>query len=311
MKSTRLLFINVVSLLVLLGLFTQGYAQQDPQFTQYMYNPSNVNPAYGASVNHLSVFGIYRNQWGGIEGAPKTATLSATAPISSTGLGIGVHYTNDQIGVMTQNDFAIDLSYAIDLTYDVQLSFGVKASANLLDVEYSKLHIYNPADPISAQDIKGEFTPNIGMGMFLFTSRAYVGIAVPQLLQKYSFKDHTVQVLKEKMHFYLTAGYVFDVAEDFKLKPSALVKAVQGAPLQVDASLNAMFKQKFTLGVAYRFDASVSALAAFQVSKGVLIGYSYDAETTKIGQYTGGSHEFFLKFDLFNSTKRALAPRFF
>ncbi|WP_353161815.1 type IX secretion system membrane protein PorP/SprF [Myroides odoratus] len=306
-KTTRTVF------LLSLGLvgITQTYAQQDPQYTQYMYNHSNINPAYAGSREGLQIFGLYRTQWVGLEGAPKTATLSVNTPLGDSGLGLGVNFVNDHLGVMDDNTLSVDLSYAIDLNHQYKLAFGLKGSANLLDVNYSKLHIYNPTDPVAEDDIKNEFSPNIGAGLFLYSEKAYVGLSAPHLLTRSRYDDNEVRTLRQKMHMYLTGGYVFDLNPNLKFKPAAMVKMEQGSPLQMDVSANFMFLDKFTLGAAYRWDAAVSGLVGFQVSDNIFVGYSYDAETSKLARYNSGSHEIFMRFSLFNSYKRVAAPRFF
>ena len=306
-KTTRTVF------LLSLGLvgITQTYAQQDPQYTQYMYNHSNINPAYAGSKEGLQIFGLYRTQWVGLEGAPKTATLSVNTPLGDSGLGLGVSFVNDHLGVMDDNTLSVDLSYAINLNHDYKLAFGLKGSANLLDVNYSKLHIYNPTDPVAEEDIKNEFSPNIGAGLFLYSDKAYVGLSAPHLLTRSRYDDNEVKTLRQKTHLYLTGGYVFDLNPNLKFKPAAMVKMEQGSPLQMDISANFMFVDKFTLGAAYRWDAAVSGLVGFQVSENIMVGYSYDAETSKLARYNSGSHEIFMRFSLFNSYKRVAAPRFF
>lgn len=306
---------NTIKAIVLggVGLFctAQTYGQQDPQYTQYMYNHSNINPAYAGSREGVNIFGLYRTQWVGLEGAPKTATISVNTPLGESGLGLGVNFTNDHLGVMDDNTLSIDLSYAIDLNYNYKLAFGLKGAANLLDVNYSKLSIYNPTDPVAEEDIKNEFTPNIGAGLFLYSDKAYVGLSAPNLLTRTRYDDNDVQTLRQKMHLYLTGGYVFDLNPNLKFKPATMIKMEQGSPLQVDVSANFMFVDKFTVGAAYRWDASVSGMVGFQVSEGVFVGYSYDAETSKLARYNSGSHEIFLRFSLFNGFKRIAAPRFF
>lgn len=296
-----------------IGLFctAQMQAQQDPQYTQYMYNHSNINPAYAGSREGMNIFGLYRTQWVGLDGAPKTATLSMNTPLGESGLGLGIGFVNDHLGVMDDNTLSVDLSYAIDLNYSYKLAFGLKGSANLLDVNYSKLHIYNPTDPVAAEDVKNEFTANIGAGLFLYSDQAYVGLSVPTLLTRSRYDDNNVKTLREKMHVYLTGGYVFDLNRDIKFKPATLIKMEQGSPLQLDLSANFMFVDKFTAGVAYRWDAAVSGMVGFQVSENILVGYSYDAETSKLARYNSGSHEVFLRFSLFNGFKRVASPRFF
>ncbi|MHC5309848.1 PorP/SprF family type IX secretion system membrane protein [Myroides sp. LJL116] len=298
---------------VFLGIITlsNGFAQQDPQYTQYMYNHAKINPAYAGSVDNLGIYGQYRTQWVGLEGAPKSVNASITSPIAQSGLGLGVHFQNDKVGAMNSNTFAIDLSYTINLSWNYKLAFGVKGSGNILDVNYDKLHIFNPSDPVTQNNVNNKFSPNIGAGVFLYSENAYVGFSIPALVSNTIYDANHIKTLKERAHYYLTGGYVFDFNQTWKLKPATLLKAVEGAPLQVDVSLNTMFKDKFTLGVAYRWDAAVSFLAGFQVDNTIFIGYSYDTDTTKLAHYNNGSHEIFMRFDLFNSTKRTRSARFF
>ncbi|WP_353119778.1 type IX secretion system membrane protein PorP/SprF [Myroides odoratus] len=291
--------------------FSQVLAQQDPQYTQYMYNPATINPAYAGSVDHLQFFGLYRTQWVGLEGAPKTAYLSGTTPLTDNGLGMGFHFKNDHLGVMDENSLSIDLAYTVDLNYQYKLAFGLKGTGSLLDVNYDKLHIYDGTDPVAEDNIKNKFSGNVGAGVYLYSDKAYVGLSVPMILSSNVYNDNDYRVMKEKTHFYLMGGYVFELNPEIQFKPAALVKVMTGAPLQVDLTANFLFYEKFTLGAAYRWDASVSGLAGFQVSDGLFIGYTYDADTSKLAKYHSGSHEIFMKFELFNNTKKKVAPRFF
>lgn len=310
MIRKRKIYPLVCAILGLISVPT-AFAQQDPQYTQYMYNPAVINPAYAGSVSNLQFFGLYRTQWVGLEGAPKTAYLSATTPLNDSGLGMGVHFKNDHLGVMDQNSLAIDLAYTIDLDYQYKLAFGLKGTGSLLDVNYDKLHIYDGTDPIAGENISNKFSGNVGAGVYLYSDKAYVGISAPMILSSNIYNDNDYKVMKEKTHFYLMGGYVFDINYMLQFKPAALVKVMTGSPLQVDLTANFLFYEKFTLGAAYRWDASVSGLAGFQVSKSLFIGYTYDADTSKLAKYHSGSHEIFMKFELFNNNRRKVAPRFF
>ncbi|WP_432416616.1 PorP/SprF family type IX secretion system membrane protein [Myroides profundi] len=293
------------------GLIPSLYAQQDPQYTQYMYNTNMINPAYAGSRGTLNVFGMYRTQWVGLDGAPKTANVSVSTPLGESGLGLGVNFTNDRIGAMDENNISVDLAYAIDLNENYKLAFGLKGTANLLSVDYTKLNIHNPTDPVSQENIKNKFNPNIGAGLYMYSDKAYVGLSVPNFLTTDRYDDNDITTMRQKMHFYLMGGYVFDLSQDILFKPAALVKAVSGAPLQVDLTANFLFYDKFTLGGAYRWDASVSALAGFQINENLFVGYSYDFDTTTLRHYNSGSHEIFLRFELFNRRSTINAPRFF
>ncbi|MBW3519208.1 type IX secretion system membrane protein PorP/SprF [Flavobacterium sp. NKUCC04_CG] len=297
--------------ILFLGVVSPSQAQQDPQYTQYMYNTINVNPAYAGSRGVMSVFGMYRTQWVGMDGAPKTANLSVHTPLGDSRLGLGVSFINDRIGAMDENNISADLSYTIDLNRNYKLSFGIKATANLLNVDYSKLNIYDPNDVMFQENIDSQFSPNIGAGLYLHSDKTYVGLSVPNFLTTDRYDDNDITTMKQKMSFYLIGGHVFDLSPSLKLKPAFLMKAIQGAPLQVDVSANFMIQEKFVVGAAYRWDAAFSGLVGFQATDGLFVGYAYDAETTKLSHYNSGSHEIFLRFELFNRFNRITTPRFF
>lgn len=305
------IFVCISMAVLTLGTIQSAFAQQDSQFTQYMYNTTMINPAYAGSRGVMSIFGNYRTQWVGLDGAPKTASLSVHTPLGDSKLGLGVSFMNDQIGAMNENTLAIDLSYSIDLNRDYKLSFGIKGSANLLDVDYSKLDIYHSNDVYFQENIENQFTPNIGAGVYLHSEKTYLGLSVPHFLEMDRYEEHNVSTMKQKMNFYLMGGYVFEWNSQLKFKPAFLAKAVAGAPLQVDLTANFLIHEKLTLGVAYRWDAAISGLVGFQISDGLFMGYSYDADTTKLGSYNSGSHEVFMRFELFNRFNRITSPRFF
>ena len=289
-----------------------AHAQQDPQFTQYMYNTVNINPAYAGSRGSLSIFGLHRSQWVGLDGAPQTNAFSVNTPLGESKLGLGVSFLNDKLGIMDENTISVDLSYTLDLNNrGSKLSFGMKGSANLLNVEYSRLLTYNPDDPSFQQDIQSQFTPNIGAGIYWHTEKSYLGFSVPNFLETTRYDDNIQSTMKQNMHYYLMGGHVFELNPTLKFKPAFLLKAVNGAPLQADITANFLINDRFTVGGAYRWDAAWSGLIGFQVTDGLFIGYSYDGETTKLANYTNGSHEVFLRFELFNKYRRVNSPRFF
>jgi type IX secretion system PorP/SprF family membrane protein len=286
-----------------------GLAQQDAQYTQYMYNTININPGYAGSRGVMSIFGLHRTQWVGLDGAPTTNAFSINTPINNSRLGVGLSLVNDRIGPTTDNTISADLSYTIPMNEDYKMSFGVKASGNVFNLDVDKL---NPAevDP-NLQNFNNEFSPNFGAGVYLHSDKLYLGLSVPNFLQDSKYNDNDVAVFQERMNFYFIGGYVFDIGSSVKFKPAVLTKLVTGAPLQVDASANFLFFDKLMLGGAYRWDAAVSALAGFQITDGLFIGYSYDRETTNLRRYNSGSHEVFLRFELFNKVSKMVSPRFF
>lgn len=299
-----------LSLLMICGIQVV-YAQQDPQYTQYMYNTNLVNPAYAGSRDMMSVFGVYRTQWIGLEGAPQTTTIALDTPLGDSRMGLGVSFMNDRLGAMDENTIAFDLSYTIDLNPSFKLGFGLKASANLLNVDYTKLDRYNANDEKFQQNIRNQFSPNIGAGIYVYSDKTYFGISVPKFLETDRYDDNEIVLMKQKMSYYLIGGHVFDLSPGLKFKPAFLVKSVSGAPLQVDLTANLMISEKFVVGGAYRWDAAFSGLVGFQLTDGLFVGYSYDAETTKLANYNSGSHEVFLRFDFFNKYGKISSPRFF
>ena len=300
---------------ILFALMIMGgvYAQQDAQFTQYMYNTINVNPAYAGSRGVMSAFVLHRTQWVGLDGAPVTNTASVHTPISGSNFGIGLSIINDRIGISDENNIAVDVSYTVKTSEDYKLSFGLKLTANLLSVDFNRLTLKKPGDyAISQQyNINSRFSPNIGAGIYYYSDKTYVGLSVPQFLETRQYDDNSTSVATEKMHFYLIAGRVFDISDQVKFKPAALTKLVSGAPLQVDLSANFLFNEKLTLGVAYRWSAAMSAMVGFQITDSWNIGYGYDLETTRLANYNSGSHEIFLRYELFRNYDKIISPRFF
>jgi len=303
-------------LIILLLLSVSIRAQQDAQFTNYMYNTINVNPAYAGSRHSMSVFALHRTQWVGLDGAPVTNTASIHTPINNSKVGMGVSIINDRIGPSEETNFAVDLSYTIDTSEDFKLAFGVKASANLMNVDFTKLNLYDVNDYSFENNIDNKFSPNVGAGLYVYSDNTYFGLSAPNLLETKHFDRYAgpgafSYVARERINYYFTAGHIFDLAYNLKFKPAIMTKLVQGAPLQMDLSANFLFNDKFTIGAAYRWSAAVSVLVGFQASDSWFIGYGYDLETTRLINYNSGSHEVFLRFELFKKYNQLTSPRFF
>jgi type IX secretion system PorP/SprF family membrane protein len=304
-------------ILIIVLMFTGfvSFAQQDAQFTNYMYNTININPAYAGSRDVLSVFGLYRTQWVGLEGAPQTGTFSVNTPIGESRWGAGLGVINDRIGPSNETNIALDASYSVPLNENYKLSFGLKLSANFLNIDFNKLNIYNNFDPKFKENLN-RFSPNIGAGLYLHSENTYIGLSVPNFLETKHFDAYAgptaiSATAKERMNFYLIAGHVFELSESLKFKPAGLAKVVTGAPLQVDLTGNFMINDKFVLGVAYRWSAALSGLVGFQANRALFIGYGYDRETTKLANYNSGSHEIFIRYEFFKKFDKIVSPRFF
>ncbi|RRQ47701.1 type IX secretion system membrane protein PorP/SprF [Maribacter algicola] len=312
---------RILTFLAITFIFLEeASSQQDAQYTQYMYNTMTVNPGYVGSRGQLSMAGLYRSQWIGLEGAPSTFTLNLHSPIRNSKLGYGVSIVNDEIGDGTVQETYLDamVSYTIDVSREAKLSFGLKAGGNILSLDFNKLRNFD-AEPVSTDNIENRFSPNFGLGMYYHTNNFYLGLSAPNLLQTEHFDNSQTDanalefLSKERINFYFITGYVFDLNGNLKFKPALLTKVVGGAPLQVDLSANFMFNDKFTFGAAYRWDAAASALVGFQISEQFMLGLAYDRETTELGgtQFNDGSFEVFLRFELVRSFQRLVSPRFF
>lgn len=307
---------KALKLAVLFGMAITGMAnaQQDAQYTQYMYNTVSVNPAYAGSRGHLSIAGLYRNQWLGLDGAPETQTLNIHTPVGYRGVGLGLSIVNDKIGPTSETYFDVDFSYTIQTSFEGRLSFGLKGSAHMLDIRYSELDEFE-VDPQlqSQQDIQNKFSPNLGAGVYYHTDKFYVGLSVPRILETTHFDSSSVSTAKELMNYYFITGYVWDLNPFLKFKPTLLTKVVQGAPIQVDLSANFMFNERFIAGAAYRWDAAFSGLLGFMLSDQMMVGLAYDREITELGAATfnDGSFEIILRYDFFRNIGRMKSPRFF
>ena len=309
---------NIKTLFPLISLLlcfcTTIWGQQDAQYTQYMYNTVSVNPGYAGSRGHLSIAALYRNQWLGLDGAPETQTLNLHTPLGYRGVGLGVSIVNDKIGPTSETYFDVDFSYTIQTSFDAKLSFGLKASAHMLDIRFSELDEFEIDPQLQAQqDIRNQFSPNIGAGVYYHTERFYAGFSAPRILETEHFDESSISTAKEQINWYLIGGSVWDLNPFLKFKPTVLTKVVQGAPLQVDLSANFMLNEKFVGGVAYRWDAAISGLFGFRISDEMFIGLAYDREITDLGATTfnDGSFEVIVRYDFIRNIGNLKSPRFF
>ncbi|WP_418644724.1 type IX secretion system membrane protein PorP/SprF [Tenacibaculum insulae] len=301
------LFLSIILVCIITGM----QAQQDPQYTQYMYNTMSVNPAYAGSKGYGSITAIGRMQWVGFEGAPNTQNLSYDTPIGYSGLGLGINLVNDEIGPSSEFYIDANLSYTIETGEEGNLAFGLRLGGRFLNIDWSK-GTANQNEQIFGENVN-KFLPTVGAGIYYHEPDWYVGLSVPNILRIEHYDESIANAQTtavERMHFFFIAGYVYDINEDLKFKPAALLKAVSGAPLSLDISANLLFNEKFRAGLAWRWDDSISALLGFQVSEKMLIGYSYDLTTSNYNVTNSGTHEIMLQYDMLRNT-RYRSPRFF
>ena len=287
-----------------------GVAQQLPQFTQYMYNTISINPAYAGSRETLSVVGLHRSQWVGLEGGPTTQTLSIHTPLRNEKICLCLFIINDELGYENLSYIYGDFSYTIQTSEKAKLAFGLKAgfTSYSLDPEYRQSQIDDP----TIRGIEDRWSPNIGAGVYWNTNRWYLGLSAPRILTTNNNREEGYQAL-ERISYYFTGGYVFDLGESTKFKPAMLLKATNGAPLSFDVTANFLFNEVFWIGGSYRINERASAIggiADFQISKQFRIGYAYEYPLSDLRPYTSGTHEVLIMFEVFKS-KRVKSPRYF
>lgn len=304
-------------LVILLSFAWNVKAQQDPHYTQYMYNMNVVNPAYAGSKESISGALLYRQQWAGLEGAPKTATFSIHSPVGKN-VGLGLSAISDKIGPVEENNLYGDFSYTINMGGESKLAFGLKAGATFQKIgllsDIGNGYTQQPGD-FAFDENSNNIKLNIGSGLFFYTNKFYAAFSVPNMLKsKHLDITRNGQELNfgsETLHYFLTSGYVFDLSANTKFKPSAMLKSAFDAPTSLDCSANFLFFEKYEIGATYRLDDSFGAMVNFAVTPSIRIGYAYDHVISDIKGTAPSSHEFMLLFDLNLSKKVSVSPRFF
>ncbi|MDO6516397.1 PorP/SprF family type IX secretion system membrane protein [Zobellia uliginosa] len=300
--------IKIVMVCYLAFKMSVAYGQQPPQYTQYMYNTAVLNSGYSANST-LEATLLHRSQWVGIDGAPETQSLSVQGKLRER-ISLGLTAINDNIGAANDLDINGTFAYEIPTGYTTKLSLGVNAGIDVLKVDWSKGIYQDGLDPVFAENVN-KIRPVFGAGAYFYSSNWYVGLSTHNFLNSQIYNDDEVEVTDRKSQYYLMAGYVLDLSDNLKFKPAILTKHVAGAPITVDVSGNFLIKETLALGLAYRYNDAISALAGLHISKSFFLGYAYDYSTTGLKSYNDGSHEIILKYNLFNAQKRALSPRFF
>lgn len=303
-------YLKFILIILCTGFGFSLYGQQDPQFTQYMYNTLSVNPAYAGSRGHLSILGMHRTQWVGLNGAPTSNVLAVDAPVGKN-VGLGLIITNDALGPSNETFFDVNFSYTLKLDEDnKRLSFGLKGGGRLFNVDFSKGLFENP-DIAFQNNIENKFFPTVGAGVYYHTNKGYLGFAIPNFFSEEHYNGSVQEIATERLHYYLIGGRVFPMSDDVLFKPAFFVKWVPGAPIIADLSANFLIKDVLTLGAAYRWDDSFSGLLGIDISPKVHIGYAYDLTTTDLTNYNNGTHEIFVRFELRSLKRRLKSPRFY
>lgn len=305
---------RIIIILVMLILGVQNSkAQQMPQFTQYMYNTIAINPAYAGSREVLSIVAMGRNQWTGFNGGPQTQTLSIHSPLRNERIGLGLSLINDKAGYEDFTYVYGNFSYTIDLGERTKLAFGIDAGATSYKISEE---LYNGVvtgnDPYFNERLN-RWNPNFGAGLLFHSDKWFAGFSVPRLINNDGSSESEYKSL-EQIHYFLIAGYVFDISKSVKFKPSILAKYTDDAPASIDFTANFLFNEKFWLGASYRSNgkqAAFGALVDFQVTQQFRVGYTYELPTGEIRPYTSGSQEILLMYEFKFTKKNLKSPRYF
>lgn len=311
----RLLKYHIVIIIVLLSLSQGALAQQDAMYTQYMFNGLALNPAYAGSHGAISSSFLLRKQWAGIEGSPTSQTLSIHSPLPDGKMGAGLMFTNDAVGISKETNVVGNYSYTLPLPFKGilakgKLALGLSAGVTILNANYNDLALDDETDVQFSQGNLSGTKPNFGGGAYYYTEDLYFGIGIPRILEN-KFKSGDLFTFQQSRHYFITGGYVLPITSNFKFKPSFLVKAVSGAPVEIDLNGSILFIERFWVGISYRSFASLDFHAQFDINEQLRIGYAYDAATTDIRRYSKGSHEFILNYTFSYRKYNMLSPRYF
>jgi type IX secretion system PorP/SprF family membrane protein len=313
-NSNMNIYLKSALICIMVLKVSSTFAQFDPMFTHYMFNESFINPAYTGSREQLSLTGVWREQWVGINGAPSTQSFSIHSPMKNSVHGLGLNFLNDKIGVTRRTMFSPTYAFRIPMKKG-KLALGVSAGMQLYQERLSEVETNTLNDINFLSNTPNLFLPNFGFGTMYYTDKFYIGLSIPRLLKNEIYFDNkrvvNSRLTPSTFHYYLAAGYLQKLNPQLTLKPSVLIKATSGAPVQADISLNVMFREFLWIGATYRTGDAICGLLGIQLSKNLRVGYSYDYTLTDLQQFTSGSHELVIGYDFSINKKSVVTPRFF
>lgn len=274
------------------------FAQQESLFTTYRYHMNVVNPAYAGVDGETVLMSTIRQQWTGIKDAPQTQAVSFGTSVGNH-LGLGVSMVYDKTFIEKQTQLGIDFSYKIQVGPLTDLYLGIKAGGNFYNVNTSGLETYSPQSDPALVTIN-QFNPNVGVGALLKNDKFFVSLSVPRMLntERAKNKDGYTAVATDRAHIYLSSGYDYDLntVTELVLKPSFMMRYVDGSPLSVDINLMLQIEKFLEIGGSYRVDNAYAAIAGLTISDHLTLGYAYEVSTGKVMASAKQSNEFFLRF---------------
>jgi type IX secretion system PorP/SprF family membrane protein len=305
-------FVKKITLFFLLLATASAFAQQDALFSQYRFNKLVINPAYAGTRDVMAFDLLNRYQWVGIEGAPRTITFSGQTPLRNPHVGLGFYLYSDAYGPTTNQGFMGTYAYRIKLQNGM-LAFGLQVGFSYIRIDWDKFIAEDPDIKLQGQE-RNKIKPDGSFGIFYSTKRFYGGISSTQLMQNeygMTIRNGMSSYSKLMRHFYAMAGYAFPINEEVVFRPSALIKYVNNAPLQVDIDASFLFNNVFWLGVAYRSKETVIFLTEFNIGNSLRVGYSFDIWLNNFMRYSKGAHEIHIGYDINLVKGRLHSPRYF
>jgi len=281
-----------------------AFGQQDPMYGQYIHVPLAINPAYAGSSGVLSAQFLGREQWVGLHGAPKTKLLTVHAPVNSYNLGVGGVYINDKYGPVNLNSYFLNASYTLNMSRS-SLAFGLSAGVDRLDIDLLGLNVHDKGDEYFAANYSSNNKLNYGLGFYYYSDRFFAGLAIPRLI------ENSRNFSYNRRHYFVSAGYLFDLSRDLKLQPSVFTGFVKNAPILLTAHVDLIYQDKLWFGVKYRYPDAIGLSLAYQLSEQFRVGYAYDFNFWQREYNINGSHEIFISFDMRFNKSKVMTPRYF
>lgn len=308
---------NPVRRILSAGMILAGLAasaQQEVMVSQYMFNGLFLNPAYAGSHGYATSSLLHRSQWMQVEGAPRTSMLAIDGPLMGNRMGLGFSLVHDQIGISRDLDMSAHYAYHLRVGRSSRVALGLRGGLSLYSARLSDLRYWDVNDPLYQSDISNAPVGKFGFGIYWYDARSYIGLSAPTIYAADGrITLHAPHAMQHyfTQHYYLNAGKAFPLGESLDIKPSVLIKYSPGAPLEADVNCNVLYRERIWLGLGYRTGDALVAMAEYQVTPQLRIGYAYDMTTSRLRTYTTGSHEVMLGIDFGKELVRIKTPRYF
>lgn len=308
------IMLRITLIILLISTATSVWAQQDVQYTQFMFNKLYFNPAYAGSKEAFCISAIYRKQWINIPGSPRNMTVNMHAPFWKQRMGLGLSITNDNIGLTDRWNFSLSYAYRIKLKNESYFNIGLRGSINYMTIRWDQAQTTQSFDQSVPGAVSSKVLPNFGAGVFYQARNWYVGLSMPRLFRnRIDFNNNSNSTLEPELeqHYFMMGGAEFALSKNVKINPNLMFKYVPDTPFDADINLSFIFFDKILFGVTYRLGDSVDAILQWRIVPQFTISVAYDFTLTQLQTYNAGSVEVMLEYCFLSKNKRLHNPRFF